>query len=74
MFFTGELPVRVDNRGNAFLASDAITRLAESSGVPFYLPDGARERLGVRPVSNPNDTKGYDITYTVKLTDRQRPR
>ena len=72
MFFTGELPVRVGSRGNAYLSPDAITKLAESSGVPFYLPDGAWRRLGVRPVSNPTDTKGYNVTYTVELTDGQK--
>lgn len=69
MFFAGELPVRVGGRGNAYIAPDETTNRAEASGVPFYIPAGARERLGVRSMSNPADVKGYSVTNTVMLPD-----
>lgn len=71
MFFTGEIPVRVGSLGNAYLRPDRITERAEASGVPFYVPAGARGILGVAPLSNPTDTKGYNITYTVKVDGGQ---
>ena len=63
MFFIDAIPVNVQGRGEAQLAADDVTKSAKKSGAPFYVPEGARARLGVGAVADPKDTKGYAVSY-----------
>lgn len=63
MFFIDAIPVNVQGRGEAQLAPDGVTQSAKKSDAPFYVPEGARQRLGVGAVADPTDTKGYAVSY-----------
>lgn len=63
MFFIDTIPVNVQGRGEAQLAPDGVTQSAKKSDAPFYVPEGARARLGVGAVADPTDTKGYAVSY-----------
>ena len=63
MFFIDTIPVNVQGRGEAQLAPDGVTQSAKKSDAPFYVPEGARQRLGVGAVADPTDTKGYAVSY-----------
>lgn len=63
MFFIDAIPVNVQGRGEAQLAADGVTQSAKKSDAPFYVPEGARARLGVGAVADPTDTKGYAVSY-----------
>lgn len=63
MFFIDTIPVNVQGRGEAQLAPDGVTQSAKKSDAPFYVPEGARARLGVGAVADPKDTKGYAVSY-----------
>lgn len=63
MFFIDAIPVNVQGRGEAQLAPDGVTQSAKKSDAPFYVPEGARARLGVGAVADPKDTKGYAVSY-----------
>lgn len=65
MFFIDAIPVNVQGRGEAQLAPDGVTQSAKKSDAPFYVPEGARQRLGVGAVAQPRDTKGYAVTYDI---------
>lgn len=64
MFFIDAIPVNVvGERGEKWLSADDVTKSAKNSGAPFYVPEGARARLGVGAVADPKDTKGYAVSY-----------
>lgn len=66
MFFIDAIPVNVvGERGEKWLSADDVTKSAKNSGAPFYVPEGARARLGVGAVAQPRDTKGYAVTYDI---------
>ena len=65
MFFIDAIPVNVQGRGEAQLTPDGVTQSAKKSDAPFYVPEGARQRLGVGAVAQPRDTKGYAVTYDI---------
>lgn len=64
MFFIDAIPVNVvGERGEKWLSADDVTKSAKKSDAPFYVPEGARARLGVGAVADPKDTKGYAVSY-----------
>lgn len=66
MFFIDAIPVNVvGERGEKWLSADDVTQSAKKSGAPFYVPEGARARLGVGAMADPKDTKGYAVTYDI---------
>lgn len=65
MFFINDTPLRNSAGEYATGSRDAVTQAALASGIPFYVPSGARDLLGVSGVENPKDTKGYEITRFV---------
>lgn len=62
MFFIDDTPLQNSAGGYATGSRDAVTQAALASGIPFSVPSGARDLLGVSGVENPKDTKGYEIT------------
>lgn len=65
MFFIDGTPLQNSAGEYANGSRDAVTQAALASGIPFYVPSGARDLLGVSGVENPKDTKGYEITRFV---------
>ena len=66
MFFNDDL----DFEDGWYRDGDESTRRAQASGVPFYLPSGAREVMQADPITDPlTDTKGVTPSYGDLVSD-----
>ncbi|WP_066528698.1 CAP domain-containing protein [Corynebacterium bouchesdurhonense] len=67
MFFIDDTPVVTDDGQSGQAERDDATEAAIASGAPFYVPAGARARLGVPGVPNPTDTRNHTVSLAVSF-------
>lgn len=67
MFFIDDTPVVTDGGQSGQAVRDDATEAAIASGAPFYVPAGARARLGVPGVQNPTDTRDHTVSLVVSF-------